>query len=50
MVKLIGFGGMVLGFVATQIANWTQERQMEQMIDEKLDKALAERTQENEES
>lgn len=49
-VKLVGFAGMILGFVATQIGNWAQERQMEQTIEEKVDEALALREKNEEES
>lgn len=41
-IKIIGFGGMLLGFAATVIANWTQEKQTEQMIKEEVQKALTE--------
>lgn len=41
-IKAIGFGGMLLGFAATMIANWTQEKQTEQMVKEEVQKALAE--------
>lgn len=39
-VKLIGFAGMILGFVATQIGNWASEKTMEQTIDEKVREAI----------
>lgn len=42
-VKLIGFGGMILGFAATVIANWSQEKQTDLLIEEKVKEALAER-------
>ena len=48
-VKLIGFAGMILGFVATQIGNWASEKQMEQTIDEKVREALAEANEEESE-
>lgn len=41
-IKAIGFGGMLLGFAATMIANWTQEKQMAEMVKEEVQKALAE--------
>ena len=40
---------MLLGGLATLICNWAQERTMEEMIDEKVNKALAARDEENEE-
>lgn len=50
LVKLVGLGAMALGGIATLIGNWVQERQMEQMIDEKVQEALADREQDEEES
>lgn len=47
-IKAIGFGGMLLGFAATVIANWTQEKQTEQMIEEKVQEALDAREEESE--
>lgn len=49
-IKLLGLAAMALGGVATLIGNWVQERQMEQMIDEKVQEALAEREEDEEES
>lgn len=43
MMKLIGFGAMVLGFVATQIGDWVNTKQMEETIEEKVNEALAEK-------
>lgn len=48
-VKLIGLVGLALGGVATLIGNWAQEKQMEEMIDEKVNEALAERNGEESE-
>lgn len=45
-VKLIGLAGLALGGLATLIGNWAQERQMEQLIDEKVNEALANREEE----
>lgn len=47
-IKAIGFGGMLLGFAATLIANWSQEKQMDLMIEEKVREALAEGEEESE--
>lgn len=49
-VKLVGFAGMILGFVATQIGNWAQEKTMEQTIEEKVNEALTLREKNEEES
>lgn len=48
-VKLVGLVGLALGGVATLIGNWAQEKQMEEMIDEKVNEALAERNREESE-
>lgn len=48
-VKLVGLVGLALGGVATLIGNWAQEKQMEEMIDEKVNEALAERNGEESE-
>ena len=45
-VKLIGLAGLALGGLATLIGNWAQERQMEQLIDEKVNESLANREEE----
>lgn len=45
-VKLIGIAGMLLGGVATLISSWSQEKQMEQTIEEKVNEALAKRNAE----
>lgn len=48
-VKLVGLGGMLLGGLATLISSYAQEQQMKQLISEEVDKALAEKNEENEE-
>lgn len=48
-VKLIGLVGLALGGVATLIGNWAQEKQTEEMIDKKVNEALAERNGEESE-
>ena len=47
---LIGFAGLALGAIATAISNYAQEKQMEEIIEEKVNKALAEREETEEES
>lgn len=48
-VRLIGLGGMLLGGLAALITSYSQEQQMKQLISDEVDKALAEREEENEE-
>lgn len=48
-IKLLGLAAMALGGVATLVGNWVQERQMEQMINEKVQEALAEREEQEDE-
>lgn len=50
MVKIIGFAGMILGGVATLISSWSQEKQMEKTIEEKVNEALAAKEENTEES
>ena len=50
MVKIIGLAGMALGGLATLIGHWAQEQAMEKTIEEKVNKALAERNETEEES
>lgn len=48
-IKLIGFAGMLLGGVATLIANWASEQQMKETVKEEVALALAERNEETNE-
>ena len=48
MVKLIGFAAMLLGGLATLAISWSQEQTMKQTVREEVDKALAERNEEEE--
>ena len=45
-IKLIGFAGMLLGGIATLIANYASEQQMKQTVKEEVALALAERNEE----
>lgn len=47
-IKLIGFAGMLLGGIATLIANYASEQQMKQAVKEEVEAqlALAERNEE----
>lgn len=49
-IKIAGLAGLALSGLAALVGNWVHERQMEQMIDEKLEKALAKREENEEES
>lgn len=49
MAKLIGFAGMLLGGAATLISSWSQEKQIERTIEEKVNEALAKRDEEKSE-
>ena len=42
-VKLISFVGIAISGIATLIANYANEKQMEKTIEEKVNEALAER-------
>lgn len=48
-VKMIGFVGMLVGGLASMITSYVQSKQMEELIDEKVNKALAEKELENKE-
>lgn len=50
VVKLVGLAGMALAGLATLVSNWSTEKQMEQIINEKVNEALALREAETEES
>lgn len=49
-VRIISLAGLVLGGLASLIANYASEKMMEQTIDEKVKEALANRENEEEES
>ena len=40
-LRLIGLGATALGFVATLIGNWVSDNKIETEIDEKVNKAMA---------
>lgn len=48
VVKIIGFAATILGLASTMLTGWSQQRAMEQAIDEKVDEALANRLKEEE--
>lgn len=41
MLKMLGFGGMILGGIASMITKHVESKQMEQLINEKVEKAIA---------
>lgn len=47
--SLIAFAGLALGAVANMISNYAQEKQMEEIIDKKVNEALAKRNEEESE-
>lgn len=47
-IKVIGLVASLVGFGATMLTSWVNEKNTDAMIEEKLEKALAERTEENE--
>ena len=46
--KLIALAGMALAGIAALISNYAQEREMEELIEEKVNEALANRENEEE--
>ncbi len=42
VLTLLGFAATAIGFAATFAQNWIDEKQTEEMIDEKIKAALAE--------
>lgn len=48
-ITLIGLAASLAGFAITQVQSWVSEQQMNAMIDEKIDEALAKREEEEEE-
>lgn len=46
IIGLIGIGASLVGVVASVIGNWADDRKTEILIDEKIEKALAEKNEE----
>lgn len=46
IVKILGVVAMVAGFTANLVTEWVNEQKMEEMIDEKLNEALAAKDEE----
>lgn len=47
VLKGLAITGTCLGFIATIITNFANEKEQEVLIEEKIDEALAEREEEN---
>lgn len=48
LITLAGLGTSLVGFALTLAQNWVSEQQMDMMIDEKIEEALAKRDKEDE--
>lgn len=46
LARIIGFAGLLLGGAATLIGRWSDEQQMKQTVAEEVEKALAQREEE----
>lgn len=40
-IKLIGFGAMILSFIAMAISGWTQEQEIKEAVKEEVQNALS---------
>lgn len=47
VLKSLAIAGTCLGFIATVITNFANEKEQEVLIEEKIDEALAKREEEN---
>lgn len=50
LVKVLGLAATVVGVAATLVTDWVNEQKMDEKIEEKVNEALANRTNELEES
>lgn len=46
MFKLLSLVGMALGAIGTLLSNWADDKELDRMIDEKLDERLTAHTDE----
>lgn len=44
--KILGFAGTALGMLATVISEWSQQKEMENTVEEKVNEALARKNEE----
>lgn len=49
VLKVFGLIASVVGFGATMLTAWVNEKNMDNMVEEKVNKALAKRAENNEE-
>lgn len=49
LIKILGAAATIGGLLASVVSDWVNERKMETMIDEKVNKALADKESETEE-
>ena len=40
LVKMVGLAGTVLGIASTLISGWSQQKEIERVVDEKINQAL----------
>lgn len=50
VIGIIGAVASLFGMVATVVGNWADKRETEIMVDEKIEKALAEKDEEEDET
>lgn len=48
LFKLIGFLGMALGGVGTLVSSWASDKELERLVDEKVQERLAAKEEEEE--
>ena len=41
IIQIIGVTGTILGVVSTLLSNWSQEKNIEKLVDKKVSEALA---------
>lgn len=46
LIRIVGFAGLILGGAASLIGRWSDEQMMKQTVAEEVEKALAEREEE----
>jgi len=50
LIKILGLAAAVIGAGAAVLTDWVNEKKMDEMIDEKLDKRFAEKDEDDGES
>lgn len=50
MIKVLGMAATIIGFGVTVLSDWVNDQKMDEKIEEKVNAALAERENEEEES